>query len=147
MPVEKRQSPANVKKTQKKNSKKTQKKLSDREQVIFEIKRKLVAQKEQLLHEAETALNTLPDEEAFPDMGDQASADTDKNFMLKLRGREQKLLKKIELALEQIDSLNYGICEVCGNEIETKRLKVRPVATMCIECKTDQEEEEKRIES
>jgi DnaK suppressor protein len=111
------------------------------------IRTKLVEQKEQLLHEAGVALNSLPEESAFPDMGDQATAEIDRNFMLRLRGREQRLLKKIEHAIEKIDNGTYGICEGCGCEIGIKRLEVRPVTTMCIECKIEQEEEEKLMEA
>ena len=100
-------------------------------------------QKDTLLSEAEAALNELPGQTIFPDLGDQATAETDRNFMLRLRGREQRLLKKIDEAISRIDSGTFGICDDCGNEIETKRLEVRPVTTMCIECKTLQEEEEK----
>ncbi len=126
---------------------KENKKIADREKIIQEIRKRLVEQKEKLLHEAETALNSLPEESAFPDLGDQASAEIDKNFMLRLRGREQKLIKKIELAIEKIDNGTYGICEVCGCEIGIKRLEARPVTTMCIDCKTEQEEEEKLLEA
>ncbi len=63
--------------------------------------------------------------------------------MLKLKGRERKLLKKIDDAIEKIDNGTYGICETCGEEINIRRLEARPVTTMCIECKTEQEEEEK----
>jgi len=63
--------------------------------------------------------------------------------MLRLKGRERKLLKKIEEAIERINQRVFGICEKCGEEINIKRLEARPVTTMCIECKTLQEEEEK----
>lgn len=63
--------------------------------------------------------------------------------MLKLKGRERKLLAKIDEAIEKIDNGTYGICEACGEEISIRRLDARPVTTMCIECKTEQEEEEK----
>jgi DnaK suppressor protein len=115
----------------------------ERQQRIQEIRKRLIAERERLLQEAEAALNTLPEGSVFPDMGDQATADIDKNFMLRLRGREQKLLKKIELAIEKIDNGTYGICEVCGCEIGIRRLEARPVTTMCIDCKTEQEEEER----
>lgn len=114
-----------------------------REKKIQDIKKKLNEQREALLSEAGVALNALPDESIFPELGDQASAEIDRNFMLKLRGRERKLLKKIEEVLEKIESGTYGICESCGEEINVKRLEARPVTTMCIECKTEQEEEEK----
>ncbi|MBI5847410.1 MAG: RNA polymerase-binding protein DksA [Nitrospirae bacterium] len=110
------------------------------------IKGILLQQKSALLNEAEVALNELPGQTTFPDMGDQASAETDTNFMLRLRGREQRLLKKIEEALERIDNNTFGICDDCGLEIDVKRLEARPVTTMCIECKMHQEEDEKRRE-
>jgi DnaK suppressor protein len=110
------------------------------------IKTILLRQRAALLNEAEVALNELPVVTLFPDMGDQASAETDMNFMLRLRGREQRLLKKIDEALERIDNGTFGICDDCGYEIDLKRLEARPVTNMCIECKTIQEEEEKRRE-
>ncbi len=106
----------------------------------------LLQQRASLLTEAESALNELPGQSIFPDMGDQASAETDTNFMLRLRGREQRLLKKIDEALERIDNNTFGICDDCGLDIDVKRLEARPVTTMCIECKIHQEEDEKRRE-
>ena len=133
-----------VKKTAKKKpAAKAGAKLSLRERKLNMIKEELLMQKEALLSEAENAINTLPDQGVFPDLGDQATAETDRSFMLRLRGREQRLLKKIEEAMERMDSGVFGICEVCGKAIELKRLAARPVTTMCIECKTEQEEEEK----
>ncbi|OGW33657.1 MAG: hypothetical protein A2X59_01245 [Nitrospirae bacterium GWC2_42_7] len=99
--------------------------------------------KDSLLDEAEEALNELPGQTTFPDQGDQATAETDINFMLRLRGREQRLLRKIDEALDRLETKTFGICEDCGEEIEIKRLEARPVTTMCINCKTIQEEEEK----
>lgn len=126
-----------------KKSNKTKTKLSAREEKIQQIRSKLLRQRETLLSEAETALNELPGEMIFPDLGDQATAETDRNFMLRLRGREQRLLKKIDEAIDRIESGIFGICDDCGNEIDVKRLEARPVTTMCIECKTLQEEEER----
>lgn len=125
------------------NKIKTNKDISMREKKIQEIKKKLLHQKESLLSEAGNARNSLPDEGVFPELGDQASAEIDKNFMLRLKGRERQLLKKIDEALDKIEGGTYGICEVCGEEINIKRLEARLVTTMCIDCKTEQEEEEK----
>ena len=122
---------------------KTPKDISLREKKLKEIRKKLNQQREDLISEAGIALTALPDETIFPELGDQASAEIDRNFMLKLKGRERKLLAKIDEAIEKIDNGTYGICESCGDEINIKRLEARPVTTMCIECKTEQEEEEK----
>jgi DnaK suppressor protein len=132
---------ATVMKTE--TNKKQKGKMTRREELIQQIRINLVRQKETLLNEAEAALNELPGQTIFPDLGDQATAETDRNFMLRLRGREQRLLKKIDEAISRIDNGIFGICDDCGEEIELKRLEARPVTTMCIECKTLQEEEEK----
>jgi DnaK suppressor protein len=122
---------------------KTPKDISMREKKLKEIRKKLTQQREELISEAGIALTALPDETLFPELGDQASAEIDRNFMLKLKGRERKLLAKIDEAIEKIDNGTYGVCETCGEEINLRRLEARPVTTMCIECKTEQEEEEK----
>jgi len=117
--------------------------ISLKEKKMREIKKELIAQKKALLSEAVEALNKLPGQIVFPDLGDQASAEIDRSFMLRLRGRERKLLKKIEDAIDRIEQGLFGICDRCGEAIDIKRLEARPVTTMCIECKTQQEEEEK----
>ncbi len=126
--------------------KKTDKNLTEREKKILEIKKKLLEQKKTLLTEAGVVLNVLPDDSTFSEIGDLASAEIDRNFMLRLKGRERNLLKKIETALEKIENKTYGICESCGCEIDIKRLEARPVTTLCIDCKTEQEEEERMRE-
>jgi len=123
--------------------------LSLREKKIQDIRKILHMQRKELLVGAALAmeaLNELPGQTVFPDLGDQATAEIDRNFMLRLKGREQKLLKKIEEALDRIDHGVFGICDKCGQEINLRRLEARPVTTMCIECKTLQEEEEKLME-
>jgi DnaK suppressor protein len=130
-----------------KTKKKTSSSLTLRERKIKEIKKRLIEKRKALLTEAISALNELPEQTVFADLGDQASAEIDRNFMLRLRGRERKLLKKIDSALERIKDGTFGICEKCGQEIDIRRLEARPVTTMCIECKTQQEEEEKLSES
>jgi DnaK suppressor protein len=122
------------------------KQLTPRERKLLEIKKTLMTQKDALLAEAEEALNALPVQTVFPDLGDQATAETERSFMLRLRGRERRLLKKIENAIERIEQGIFGICEKCASEIDIRRLEARPVTTLCIECKIQQEEEEKLTE-
>jgi DnaK suppressor protein len=135
-----------VKKTAaKKTKKKTKKKsaMSAREKVVLLIMQGLIKQKEVLLKDAAETLNILPGDLNYPDMGDQATAETDRNFMLRLRDRERGLLKKIDKTIERISHKTYGFCEACESEIGTKRLQARPVTALCIDCKTEQEEEER----
>ena len=73
------------------------------------------------------------------DLIDKATIETDRSFRFRMRDRENKLIRKIEKSLMKIDEGTFGICEVCGEDIEIKRLKARPVATYCIVCKNKME--------
>ena len=107
------------------------------------IKRELEKQRQAILDEAGEGLTKREKPEAFPDVSDQASAEVDQNFSMRIKEREQKLLKKIDEALDRLNKNTYGICERCEEEIPYQRLKARPVTTLCIACKTLQEQEEK----
>ncbi len=101
---------------------------------------------EELLMEAERTREQVKEtEEPSPDPLDQASNVFDKDFLLRLRDRERKLMLKIKEALERIEDGTFGICEECGEKIAEKRLRARPMATLCIDCKHEQEVLEKRV--
>ena len=61
---------------------------------------------------------------------------------LRLHDRETFLLTKIEEALERLEEGIIDECEECGGSIGFQRLMARPVTTMCIECKSDREQNE-----
>ena len=107
------------------------------------IRRELQKQRQAILEEAGEGITKREGPEAFPDVSDQASAEVDQNFSMRIKEREQKLLKKIDEALDRLKKNVYGICERCEEEIPYQRLKARPVTTLCIACKTLQEQEEK----
>jgi len=73
------------------------------------------------------------------DFIDKATFEADRSFRLRMRDRENKLIRKIEKSLTKIDEGTFGICELCGEDIAIKRLKARPVATYCIVCKNRME--------
>ena len=95
------------------------------------------------------ANNTVSDmtapKENIPDPTDRASLEEERNFMLRIRDRENKLIKKIKKALDRIEDNTYMICEKCGENISVKRLKARPVTTQCIDCKTKEEATERTL--
>lgn len=76
---------------------------------------------------------------------DIASMEINQANLQKIGKREGYLLKKIEIALQKINDGTYGDCEVCGEPIGAARLMARPVAQLCIDCKTDQESIERRF--
>jgi len=101
---------------------------------------------QELLSQADDTVSGMTEQkENFPDPTDRATLESDRNFMLRIRDREHKLIKKIKKALERIENGTFGICESCGEEISIERLKARPVTTQCIECKTKEEAFEKAL--
>lgn len=54
-------------------------------------------------------------------------------------GFVKKQLVQLRKALTRIKIGKYGICEKCGNMIDTDRLAIKPEVTTCIKCARDQE--------
>ena len=107
----------------------------------IEFFKKLLTQRlESLLSEASETVSGMTGEIVnFPDPTDRAALEADRNFMLRIRDRERKLILKIRGALERIENGTYGVCESCSQEVTVKRLMARPVTTQCIDCKTKEE--------
>ncbi len=69
------------------------------------------------------------------DEGDHASVSND-NLREVAVGQQQELeLLEIEVALGKIKDKQFGICEMCEEEISIQRLKVKPHAKYCIDCR------------
>lgn len=97
-----------------------------------------------LIAEAESGVGKLVElKDNIPDSIDLASSESDRDFTLRMRDRDRKLIMKIREALERIEEDEYGECVVCGEEISIGRLKARPVTTHCIDCKTEAEQQER----
>ena len=111
---------------------------------LEEFRSLLQAQMDELLDDAGKTVSDMTEEKTnFPDPTDRASLESDRNFELRIRDRERKLINKIRQALERIDDGTFGQCESCEEEIGPERLRARPVTTLCIDCKTEQERQEK----
>jgi len=111
----------------------------------METYKALLTQKiNELLSEAgKTVSEMTSGKENYPDPNDRASLEADRNFELRIRDRERKLIMKMQEAIKRIEDGVFGICDVCGGPISEKRLMARPVTTLCIDCKTKQEKLEK----
>ncbi len=97
--------------------------------------------------EEDTRSVLLESTRVFPDVVDQAVLDSQVDFKLRIRGRQKMLIQKIQRALERIEDGSFGICEECGEDIPVKRLKARPVTTLCIVCKSRVEAHERAVDS
>ena len=75
-------------------------------------------------------------------MAHSSSLESNRNFELRIRDRERKLVGKIDEALKRIEDGTYGMCEECEEPIGVERLKARPVTTLCIVCKEEREQSE-----
>ena len=118
--------------------------MDDKDLSFF--KKFLTERLKELIAQADnTLLEMTTPKENFADPTDRASHETERNFELRIRDREHKLIKKVKKALQRIDDGSFGICESCGEKISIKRLKARPVTTQCIECKTRDEVMEKAL--
>ena len=116
--------------------------LTEKKKTFF--KKLLNERLDELLNEAnKTVSGMTAHKENLPDPSDRATLESDRNFTLRIRDRERKLIGKINEALERIDTGTYGICDECGEDISEARLKARPVTTLCIDCKKKQEMDEK----
>ncbi len=102
--------------------------------------------KADLMQEVDRTVHHMQDDAAnFPDPNDRATQESEFSLELRTRDRERKLIKKIDEALKEIESGDYGYCESCGVEIGIRRLEARPTATLCIDCKTLDELREKQM--
>ena len=54
--------------------------------------------------------------------------------------RREQLLQEIAVALQRIDSGDYGYCDLCDDEISEKRLEINPTVRYCIACSSRLEE-------
>jgi DnaK suppressor protein len=69
------------------------------------------------------------------DEGDYASA-SNNNLVESAIGMQQEMeLMEIEAALAKISNGEYGICEMCEEDIGSLRLKVKAHAKYCIDCR------------
>jgi DnaK suppressor protein len=108
----------------------------------------LEEQLRELLSQSREAVTTLTEvRETDADPLDVAVTESNRDFVLRMADRERKLLSKIQHALERMQNGEYGVCESCGAPITYGRLMARPVATLCIDCKTEAEqiEPKKRV--
>jgi len=96
-----------------------------------QFRRLLIARRAEL--KPSTALQDLGVSECFS-TDDQASILHDQFVAIRIQTMEDRKLKLIDMALERLDTQQYGICQECEEAISTKRLMAIPWATRCISC-------------
>lgn len=109
-----------------------------------EYKKQLLAEKERLL----TSLNEIgrkieqkkdwvvrieDDEEEHTDPLDDADITEELERDIATLNVLEQQYQRVEEALKRIENGSYGVCVVCGKEIEEDRLHANPTATTCKE--------------
>ena len=96
------------------------------------FKELLTERLEELLSQADNTVSGMTaQKENFPDPTDRASLEADRNFMLRIRDREHKLIKKIKKALDRIENGTFGICDSCGESLRFHATGYIPECPAC----------------
>jgi len=69
---------------------------------------------------------------------------SERELMFRMHRRTEELVLEIQGALKRIRNGSFGVCVECGRDIELKRLKAHPMATLCLDCKRELEAFERR---
>jgi len=112
------------------------------EQLTF-FKYRLQRMEQELLANAGETTEHLRETVIVPDPADRATIEEEHALELRTRDRERKLLKKVQGALQRIESGDYGFCEETGDPIGVPRLLARPTATLSLEAQQRRELKQK----
>lgn len=97
--------------------------------------------RETLEMEREDFDTLLADTQIF-DLPEQASNMRHTTRLANLGLQERERLRRVLSALHKIETgEGYGVCETCGSSISEERLRAKPEAHECINCRRRHEEE------
>ncbi len=103
----------------------------------------LIQQRADILNKANAFKEEAKQGDVQGDEGDLAVSELSLSLTLRLQERQAQLLSKVDRALAKIEEGTFGLCESCEEPLLLGRLKARPVASLCIACKEDQENKER----
>jgi DnaK suppressor protein len=108
-----------------------------------EFRKTLLDKKERIVHKLSQALTESKEIETnvAQDLVDKAESSYSKEFLLSLSDAEREQLLLIDEALRRLDRDGFGLCQLCGQEIGTKRIEALPWTPTCIHCQQKAEEE------
>jgi RNA polymerase-binding transcription factor len=109
------------------------------------FRQKLQSWRDELLRDTNNTRDEMENgDRPGSDFADQAASETDRSLELRTRGRERRLIAKIDEALDRIQAGTYGYCADTGKPIGLARLEARPIAALSIEAQERHEEMESR---
>ena len=69
------------------------------------------------------------------DEGDHASVNNNSMVESAIVQQQEQELREIDVTISKIAAGDYGVCEMCEDDIGFQRLKVKPHAIYCIDCR------------
>jgi DnaK suppressor protein len=109
---------------------------------IKTYREKLIQKKQEILvaYNKNKTYGKEADEEGAQDIADKAANSYTKEFLFSLSNTERDMLQLVDEALVRIDDRRFGVCVVCEEELDRKRLEAVPWAKRCISCQEKQEQ-------
>ena len=103
---------------------------------------KLMLKKQEILvaYNKNKTYGQQADEEGAQDMADKAANSYTKEFLFSLSNNERDVLQLVEEALARLGGNGFGVCVVCEDEMDKKRLEAVPWAKRCLSCQEKQEQ-------
>jgi len=106
------------------------------------FRERLLLKKEEILEvfQKNKTYGKEADEDGAQDIADKASNSYTKEFLFSLSNSERDMLQLVDRAIVRIDEKRFGMCVVCEDEMNTKRLEAVPWASHCLSCQEKQEQ-------
>lgn len=108
------------------------------ESILKKRKTQILAQLNDDANEIEGLLHSEPNDNV-----DFSTINTSSHIEQTIAENLRVELDDIALSLQKIKQNTYGICELCGDNIDLNRLKIKPHARYCKNCRESVEKENK----
>jgi DnaK suppressor protein len=119
-----------------KGDKLTKKEKQAYRKTLLEQKEKIVKKLSQFYNESKEVETDIAQ-----DVVDKAESSYTKEFLLSLSDAEREQLRLLDAALRRLETAGFGLCQMCGQPINKKRLNALPWTPYCINCQQKKEEE------
>lgn len=107
---------------------------------IAEYRDLLFAQRRSILQRIRhSSLNLESGRQAGDEGAEIGSDDFIRETGIQIMAEDARKLDAISLALRNLEEGTYGVCQDCSQQIGDARLKAKPYARFCIECKSIRE--------
>lgn len=115
-----------------------------RKKELDDLRRMLLALRDRLTGQIAALQGASLESPDWVNLEEDGTDAFERQLALKLASSEEDSLFEIDEALRRMDQGQYGVCEACEGSIEKPRLKALPFARLCIDCKSEQEKQERR---